>query len=235
LKRMPRFLNSILVLSALAAGPAALAHAQPAPSPAQQARTTAAKAEHMDTPETNSQIEEYRHSSTVEAIAHVLGIKTETAAQIFEDFNSGVLIFVFAYFLIKFVPGMFRKRSETLQKDLAVARLATEDANRRLAQVEAQLSRLAVEIEAIRQQAERDSADDEKRILAALEVERGRIVSSAEQEIGAAQAAAQRELKKFAADLAVDSAMHRIQLSTETDRALVREFGKNLNGGGGKA
>ncbi len=43
------------------------------------------------------------------------------------------------------------------------------------------------------------------------------------------QAAAQRDLKKFAANLAIDNAMRRIQLSTDTDRALVREFGKSLN------
>ncbi|MGA7350444.1 MAG: ATPase, partial [Acidobacteriaceae bacterium] len=69
----------------------------------------------------------------------------------------------------------------------------------------------------------------EQRIHAALETERERIVASAEQEIGAVQAAAQRDLKKFAANLAIDNAMRRIQLSTDTDRALVREFGKSLN------
>ncbi len=69
-----------------------------------------------------------------------------------------------------------------------------------------------------------------------MESERERIVASAEQEIAAAQAAAQRDLKKFAADLAIDHAMRKLQLSTDTDRALVREFGKNLNSGSrGKA
>jgi F-type H+-transporting ATPase subunit b len=221
----------VLLLATLAAVPVFGQQTQPA----QQAGADTAKVERMDTPETNSSIEQYRHSKTVQAIARMTGLKVETTAQIFEDFNSGVLIFAIAFFLFKLVPGLFRKRSAALQKDLSLARAATEDANRRLAEVEARLSRLDSEIEAIRQQAERDSAEDEKRIQAALEDERARIVASAEQEIGAAQAAAQRELKKFAADLAVDSAMHRIQLSTETDRALVREFGKGLGNGGGKA
>jgi F-type H+-transporting ATPase subunit b len=223
-------LRSLLLLGALVAVPAlGQQQPQPAPTPAQQARASTAKAEHMDAPETNSDIEQYRHSSMVQAIARLTGLSPETTAQIFEDLNSGILIFAFAFFLFKFVPGFLRRRSETIQKDLSLARTATEDANRRLAQVEARLSRLGSEIEAIRQQAERDSLEDEKRIAAALEAERERIVASAEQEISAAQAAAQRELKKFAADLAVDSALHRIQLSADTDRALIRDFGKGLN------
>jgi F-type H+-transporting ATPase subunit b len=234
LKIVPRFLSPVLLLGALLAVPAI--GQQAAPTPAQQAQNSASNAERMDTPETSSGIEQYRHSKTVQAIARMTGLKVETTAQIFEDFNSGVLIFVIAYFLFKLVPGLFRKRSETIRKDLSQVRTATEDANRRLAEVEARLSRLGTEIEAIRQQAERDSVEDEKRIAAALEAERERIVASAEQEIAAAQAAAQRELKKFAADLAVDSAMHRIQLSADTDRALVREFGERLTGkSGGKA
>jgi len=163
-------------------------------------------------------------------------LKVETAAQLFEDFNSGVLILAIVWALWKFLPKMFRKRSEDLQKELVSARLATEDANRRLAEVEARLLRLDGEIEKFRLEAEQESVHDEQRIRASLESERERIIASAEQEIGAAQAAAQRELKKFAADLAIDHAMRRIQLSTDTDRALVREFGKSLNkNSGGEA
>jgi F-type H+-transporting ATPase subunit b len=221
--------GSWLLVGALVAIPAFAQQTQPAPTPAEQARTSAAKAQHMDTPETNAETEGYRHSSSVVAIASLLHLKVETTAQIFEDLNSGILILAIAWFLFKLMPGLLRNRSETIRKDLSSARAATEDANRRLAEVEARLSRLGSEIEAIRQQAERDSVEDEKRIAAALESERERIVASAEQEISAAQAAAQRELKKFAADLAVDSALHRIQLSADTDRALVRDFGKGLN------
>jgi F-type H+-transporting ATPase subunit b len=101
--------------------------------------------------------------------------------------------------------------------------------------VEARLLRLDSEIGSIRQQVEQESIEDEKRIHAALEAERERVVASAEQEIAAVQAAAQRDLKKFAADLAIDHAMRRIQLSNDTDRALVQEFGKSLKNSGGEA
>jgi F-type H+-transporting ATPase subunit b len=233
LKTRVRILNATLLFAVLAS-PLVRAEAQQAPANAP--RAVAAKGEHMDEPETNSEIEQYRHSGIVQAIAHATGLKTETAAEIFEDINSGVLLFAIAFMLWKFLPRIFRKRSETLQKDLAAARVATEDANRRLAEVESRLLRLDSEIEAFRQQVEKDGQEDEKRIHASLEAERARIVTSAEQEIAAAQSNAQRELKKFAADLAIDHAMRRIQLSTDTDRALIREFGKSLNrNSGGEA
>lgn len=235
MKTISRLLSSILLLGALLAAPAQPLHAQQA-TPASGSETVKPTRPHMDEPENGSQEEQYRHSAMVQSIARTMHVSTETAAQIFEDFNSGVLIFVIGFFLWKFVPGMFRRRSDTLKKELTTAHAATEDANRRLAEVEARLSRLDREVEAIRLQADKDLAEDEKRLAASIETEKERIVASAEQEIAAAQAAAQRELKKFAADLAIDSAMRRIQLTADTDRALVKEFGSNLSGGsGGKA
>jgi F-type H+-transporting ATPase subunit b len=210
--------------------------AQAAPTASQAAAHSVGKDEHMDAPEAENQIDQYRHSATVQAIARILHVSTETAAQIFEDINSGVLLGAILIVLFRIVPKMFRTRSEKLQQDLVGARLATEDANRRLAEVEGRLQRLDSEIDAIRRQVEQEGAHDETRIHAAMESERERIVASAEQEIAAAQSAAQRQLKKFAADLAIDHAMRKLQLSTDTDRALVREFGKNLNNGSrGKA
>jgi F-type H+-transporting ATPase subunit b len=230
-KTMPRILSAV-VFCGLLAMPAARIHAQTNPSSSQSA---AAGGQHMDEPETTSEVEQYRHSPVVQAIAHFAHVKTETAAQFFEDFNSGVLILAIVWALWKYLPKILRNRSEALQKDLVTARLATEDANRRLAEVEARLLRLDSEIDSIRRQVEQEAVQDEKRIHTALEAERERIIASAEQEIGAAQAAAQRELKKFAADLAVDHAMRKIQLSNDTDRALVREFGKSLKNSGGEA
>ncbi len=230
MKTLTRCLSAVL-FAALLAGAAASLRAQATDnSPAaKQGKSWAGSGEHMDEPETSSEVEQYRHSNVVNAIARIAHVKPETAAQIFEDLNSGVLIVAIGIFLWKVVPKMLRKRSETLEKELIQARLATDDANRRLAEVEARLLRLDSEIDAIRQQVEQEAVTDEQRIHAALETERERIIASAEQEIGAAQSAAQRELKKFAANLAIDNAMRRIQLSTDTDRALVREFGKSLN------
>jgi F-type H+-transporting ATPase subunit b len=170
----------------------------------------------------------FRHSPVVRKVAHLMRLETEPAAKIFEDINSAVLILAILWFLFRMMPKVLRKRTETLQKQLLEARLATTEANERLAVVEERLSKLGIEIDAIRQQTERDSVEDEKRIQESLEHERQRIVASAEQEIEAAGAAAQRELKSFAANLAVERALRGIHLTPEDDRLLIHNFGEDL-------
>jgi len=210
-----------LALSLLLVLPASARAQQPAGAP---------QGEHMDEPETHAQMEAFRHSAAVQSLARHIGLSTETTARIIEDLNSGILIAAILWFLFRFVPKAFRKRNETLQKQLLDARLAAAEANERLAVVEERLSKLGIEIDAIREQTEHDMVNDEKRIQESLETERQRIIASAEQEIDAAGAAAQRDLKKFAAQLAVNRARQEIRLSPEDDRALIRSFGENLKG-----
>jgi F-type H+-transporting ATPase subunit b len=180
--------------------------------------------------ESGINMEAFRHAAPVQAIARYAHISTETAAKIFEDINSGILITIILVVLLRVVPKAFRKRSEILQKQLLDARLATTQANERLSVVEERLSKLGIEIDAIRAQTEQDSVSDEKRIQESLEAERQRIVASAEQEIEAAGAAARRSLKKFAAELAMDRARQGIHLDAEGDRLLIRTFGEKLKG-----
>lgn len=224
------------ILASLSGVTAPRAFAQHSMTPSQAAARSVGKDEHMDAPEGENQIEQYRHSSVVQGIAKTLHVSTETAAEIFEDINSGIILGTFLIILLKVLPRLFRNRSEKLEQDLAGARVAMMEADQRLTEVKARLQRLDSEIDAIRRQVEQEAAADERRIHEAMESEKERIVASAEQEIVAAQAAAQRDLKKFAADLAIDHAMRKLQLSQDTDRALIREFGKNLNSGSrGKA
>ena len=178
----------------------------------------------MDAPDTNSDLEAYTHSPVVRAVARKLGLSTNQASRYFEDFNSGVLIAVLLYFLLKYVPAKLRAKRQGIAHDLQRARQATADAEARLKRVEARLSSLDGEVEALRAQAAENGRREEQRIHASLEEERQRLIHSAEQEIAAAQAAAERGLKRFASDLAVDRAAARVHLAPETDRALVEEF-----------
>ena len=188
----------------------------------------AAPRESANSDEQGSQ-DAFRHAAAVQWMASHLHISVETAAKAFEDINSGILILLIATFLVRKVPALYRKRRETIQAALVDARSATEQANERLSAVEERLSRLDTEIEAIRQQAERDVLQDEARIKQALEDERRRIVESAQHEIDSAGVAAQRRLKQFAAELAIERATRDLHLTPETDRLLVSDFGKNLN------
>ncbi len=188
----------------------------------------------MDAPEKNSELESYTHSPMVARLARAMGMSTNQASRLFEDFNSGVLIAIILYYLLKIVPAKLRTKRRDIDRELAEARAATADSNERLARVEQQMQALGGEVEAIRRQAAQGSMEEEARIHAALEEEKQRIVSQAEQEIAAAQANAQRGLKRYAADLAVERAAARVRLTPEGDRAVVDGFLRDLAGQLGK-
>lgn len=184
----------------------------------------------MDAPEKNDQLEQYAHSPAVKSMARRLGLSEDTGARVFEDLNSLILIAVILFFLLKILPAKFRARREKISLDLVEAQRATADAQERLSRIEQRLGAIGAEVDELRKQAETSVAAEEKRIQAQMEEERARIVRSAEAEISAAQAAAQRGLKRYAADLAVERASERVRLTEENDRSLVDSFLTDLAG-----
>ncbi len=185
--------------------------------------------------------EGFRHSSSVKFIAKIMGLKVSNDMPEEErnkNLDKAYWVSVVLNFLVLFVilwlplrkalPKFFKGRTEAIQKRLEESRKTTEDARRRLAEVENRLSRLDAEIAQMRSSADADAEAEERRVLAAAEEERRRIVQSAEQEIAMAANAARRELKAFAADLAVDLAEKKIQSRKLADEALVHDFAAQL-------
>jgi F-type H+-transporting ATPase subunit b len=170
----------------------------------------------------------YRHSASVKLIGRWLHLDKESAACLFEYLNFAILAGAILFALLKNLPKTFRENRQNIQHRLLDARTATEQANQRLAAIEQRLGRLDEEIAAITKQAEKDSVDDEARIKASIEEERRRIVESASKDIAAAASAAQRDLKRFAAGLAVDRAAHKLVLTEDDDRGLLQEFAQSL-------
>jgi F-type H+-transporting ATPase subunit b len=170
----------------------------------------------------------FRHSTSVRLLGRWLHLDQESSARLFEFLNFAILAGAILFAMFKYLPKTFRANREDIQNRLADARTATEQANERLAAIEQRLSRLDEEIAAIAKQAEKDSVEDEGRIKASIETERQRIVEAVGRDIAAASSAAQRDLKRFAAGLAVDRAAQRIELTEEDDRALVQEFSGSL-------
>jgi F-type H+-transporting ATPase subunit b len=171
----------------------------------------------------------YRHSTSVRLLGSWLHLDKESAARLFEYLNFAILAGAILFAMLKYLPKTFRANREDIQHRLVDARTATEQAHERLAAIEQRLSRLDEEIAAIARQAEKDSVEDEARIKASIETERQRIVEAVGRDIAAASSAAQRDLKRFAAGLAVDRAAQRIALTEDDDRALVREFSHSLS------
>jgi F-type H+-transporting ATPase subunit b len=178
--------------------------------------------------------DEYRHSATVRKLGSLIGLNAEQAATAFEVFNFLILAIGVGFALLKILPKTFRARTSAIQRQLVDARTATEEASARLNSVEARLSKLDEQIAAMRSQAEADADKEERRIRAAVEDEKAKILADAESEIHAATAAARRDIQQFAAGLAIEQAARKLVVTPETDRLLVESFARQLtseNGG----
>ena len=125
--------------------------------------------------------------------------------------NFAVIAGAIVYFSKKNLPGVFRDRTALIQKSMQEACQASEEANRRLAQIEARLSRLDTEIGGMRDAAEKEIVSEESRIKAAAEEDAADCGASTEQEIAAAAKTARRELTAYAANLAVSLAAKQIE------------------------
>jgi F-type H+-transporting ATPase subunit b len=174
----------------------------------------------------------FKHSKPVAAFARIFHLSPNVASGFFWALNAAILFAFVGYFLVTGLPKAFRSRRQQLDRQIVEARVATEKAEERLRAVEERLSHLDTEIAAVREQAERDSANDEIRMKQAMADEKQKIVASAAQEIAAAGAAAERRLRRFAAELAVDRASSRLHLTEGDDRTLIQEFAASLGSNG---
>ena len=170
----------------------------------------------------------FKYSKTVVWLGRHLGIGTEGMYWVSIVANF-VLLGLFFYMLLRSkLPQMFRERTATIQKGIREARAASAEASRRLAEIEARLAKLDTEVGDIRGSAEREAAAEEERIRQAAEEDKRKVVEGAETEISAIARNARRELKSYAASLAVDLASRRIHVDEPTDQTLVREFVEQL-------
>jgi F-type H+-transporting ATPase subunit b len=165
-----------------------------------------------------------RNAPAVKFIARHTGLTRNEAYWLCIGLNFAIIFLAIAGLMRKMLPGYFRGRTSTIQKGIEEARKMSDDARRRLAEVEGRLSRLDTEIAGMRKEADENAKAEEQRLLAAGEEERRRIVASAEQEIEMAANTARRELKAYVAELAVQLAEKKIRVSKDADEALVRAF-----------
>ena len=176
--------------------------------------------------------EQFKHSGSVRFLSRVTGLSLEGAYWLAVIINFAIVAGVIVWASKKNLPAVFRNRTTLIQKSIAEARRASEDANQRLTLIESRLSRLDDEIAQMRITSEKEASAEEQRIQQAAEEDAKRIVESAEQEIAAAAKAARRELTSYAADLAVTLATKQIRVDAPTDQALVRRFASQLANGG---
>ena len=175
---------------------------------------------------------QFTQSPSVKWLGRKLGISTGAAYLISVILNFAIVAIAIIVGAKKFLPSFLKARNEAIQKELEEARRASEDAGKRLRDIEARLGRLGNEITALHAEAAAQGKEEEARIKAGTEEEKARIISSAEQEIAAAAASARRELQSYAAELAVSLAEKKIAIDANTDKSLVRDFVEQLGRNG---
>ncbi len=173
---------------------------------------------------------QFKRSGSVQLVSRITGLDLEHAYWVCIVLNFAIVAGMIFWLSKKNLPAMFKNRSVTIQKSIEEARQASADANRRLKDVETRLSKLDAEIAAMSAAGEKEAVAEEQRIKAAAEEDARRIVESAEHEIDAAIKTARRDLKNFAADLAVTLARKQIKVDDATDHNLIEGFARQLSG-----
>jgi F-type H+-transporting ATPase subunit b len=234
----PRFLLAILLLTLLSG--AACSQQQPVP---RKHKSEPQKAEQAAQPGSEAKVgpeeeleeasreaagedatAEFKQSATVRWLAHATGLSPLSAYWVFVALNFAIIVVLLALITKSKVPAAFRARTESIQKQLAEARKASEEAQRRLADIESRLTKLDTEITAMASAAEAEAQKEAGRIQAAAEEDKRKIVEAAEQEIVAAARLARTQLRAYVSELAVALAEKRIQVNASTDKELVRAF-----------
>ncbi len=167
---------------------------------------------------------QFKYSKSVIWMGHLLGLGPHAAYLVYWFLNFVLVLLFFVLLFRSSIPQMFRDRTQAIQKGIREAQAASADATRRLSDIETRLSKLDSEVAEIRGSAEREAAAEEQRILQATEEDKRKILEGVETEVTAIARNARRELKTYAATLAVDLASRQIKVDEPTDQALLRDF-----------
>ena len=178
--------------------------------------------------EEKDEFEEFKQSPSVQLISRITGLSLQQSYWLSVVLNFAVIAGVIIWAGRKYLPGLFRDRTAAIQRAMQEAQKASEEARRKLAEIEQRLQKLDVEIGTMRDAAEKEGRAEAARIQAAAQEDARKIVAAAEQEIAAVAKAARRQLTAHAADLAVGLAQKQIRIDAPTDQALVRTFASEL-------
>jgi F-type H+-transporting ATPase subunit b len=156
--------------------------------------------------------------------------KGEDNTNLWKWANFAILAVAIGYFVGKSAPGMFRARTAEIQKGIAEAQQVKRDAEKRAAEVDAKLNRLGADIEAFRTQSKTDMEYEGERIRRETLSQIVRIHQQAQLEVDSASKTARRELREYAASLALDLAAQRIRsrMTQASEAELVSAFVSDL-------
>jgi F-type H+-transporting ATPase subunit b len=133
--------------------------------------------------------------------------------------NLLVFVIILVYILLKKVRigQVFDNRAASIVSELEQAKREKQEAQAKLAEVEARLGRLDQEVEQIRQDARREAEREAARISEAASADAEKIRQTAQREIEGAMKAARTELRAFVAEQSVEMAENIIRRDIRPD------------------
>jgi len=144
---------------------------------------------------------------------------------IVQGINFVILLFILQRLLYRPFLAKMAERTQAIQKSLDEAQAARAQATRQQEENEARLRTAHAEAAAIRAQALKEAAEEQRRLVEAARAESQRLVESAEAQMDADVRRAREELRREVADIAtaVAEKLVRRSLRDEDHRRIVAE------------
>ncbi len=125
--------------------------------------------------------------------------------------NFAILAVLLYWFVSKNAPAFFRARTAEIQKGIAEASQLRAEADARAASMETRMAALQSEIEQVRAESAAIMANEAERLRQETEKSLVRVMAHGQQEIEAATKHAQKDLRAYSAQLAIQLATERIR------------------------
>jgi F-type H+-transporting ATPase subunit b len=156
--------------------------------------------------------------------------KAEDVSPIWAWANFALLAGGLGYLIKKYGEPWFASQSQAIRRGIAEAEEIRAEAEAHAAEVDRKLAGLQSEIESLKADAHREQAAEAERLSQQTAADMARIQEHAASEIEAAGKAARLQLKRYAAQLAVDLAERKIrgEMTPEVQTALVASFARDL-------
>jgi len=171
---------------------------------------------------------ELKLSSSVRRLAHMAGLSPETTFRLCWGFNFFLMVALMFWKGWPLLTAAFEAHSRSIRRAIDEAQHLSDDARKRLAEVERRWAQLDFQIAAIRAHAEAQMKNEEQILSLGTTEDVRHIRESAKFEIDRAAQQARHELKASAAVLAVSLARQSIRIDERSDRELVQGFIEGL-------
>lgn len=144
--------------------------------------------------------------------------------------NFAILAAGLAYMIAKNAPPYFAARSKEIQQGIAEATQTKQDAEAKAAAIDRRMAALESEVAKLRAEAKDEISAEGGRISRETQQRLQKIQSQGEQEIALMSRGAQDDLKKYAAQLALDLAQQRIRsrMTKDAEDGLLDAFVADL-------